>query len=273
MALARELRKIGYEYLAGETFSPTSLTDGKISEGSGYYSNEPVFSNFLHEALQDGWKFIEYESRSNRDDLSSAEQLHFREQEQAENISARILRENPRAKIFVYVGYSHVLERPNASNKKREWMAAQLKKLSGIDPLTIDQTSLYAHTIKSEEHGIYREALKKNSSKRAFILHAPDGSNEQFGDYKDAVDIQVIHPETSIESDTLRPDWLRSTANFLPVSIPTALIPKSGSNTVFAYRVGEGPLAVAADVVQLEAGKPAPKFMLPRGQFIYVSTQ
>ncbi len=53
-----------------------------------------------------------------------------------DNFIAHILDGNPRARVFVYCGYTHVYKAPQAN---LQWFAARLKAKTGIDPLCITQ--------------------------------------------------------------------------------------------------------------------------------------
>ena len=57
---------------------------------------------------------------------------------QAVNIF-KTIRMDSSAKIFVYAGYGHIAEKGDADYVP---MGMAFKKISGIDPLTIDQTSM-----------------------------------------------------------------------------------------------------------------------------------
>jgi hypothetical protein len=101
MRLAKELRKIGYEYLACETFmidDSQVLSKGYVTMMTGAYSSEPAYVNFLTDAMADGWKFVSYEPNGDGD---------VREYGMAANLVDRIFEESPSAKVFIYAGYSH----------------------------------------------------------------------------------------------------------------------------------------------------------------------
>jgi hypothetical protein len=85
---------------------------------------------------------------------------------------------------------------------------------------------------------------------------------------KGRVDMQVIYPRYGVHDG--RPDWLRTLAGRSPRPIPAALLPKQGRRIIKALRVDAARDAVPADVVLVEAGKPAPLLMLPPGEYRYV---
>jgi hypothetical protein len=82
------------------------------------------------------------------------------------------------------------------------------------------------------------------------------------GQYGSAVDLQVIHPPLRLVRG--RPDWMRRIGR-RPVAIPRRLLPAQGRRLVQAFAAGEPADAVPLDQVVVEAGRPAPPLMLPRG--------
>lgn len=62
-------------------------------------------------------------------------------------------------------------------------------------------------------------------------------------------------------------EWLETLAGRTPRDIPAALLPASGRCLIQAYRLPGGPGAIPTDNVLVEAGKPVPKLMLPKGEY------
>lgn len=270
MRLARELRKLGFQWLACETLFEAPMAKGYVADSTGFYSREPVFGNFLRDAVADGWQLVPYEAVSQDPNASEDERTEFREAGQARKLFDRILAKDPAAKVFVYVGHSHVNKKPTVGmGLGRAWMAAQLASLSGLDPLTIDQTDMMGHPHDTAEFPRYADIVRRENRRLPFVLRSPAGEFEVFGDYRYAVDIQVVHPRYGIDSTTLRPAWMRELAGFTAVDIPQDLRPASGAHYVYARREGEPDDAVPLDIVKLEAGKPAPKFLLPAGRYSF----
>ena len=154
MHLARALRKQGFEYLACETFFVDDehvLEKGYVLHHTGEYSREPTFAKFLMDALSDGWKFVSYEPSTGP-----------RESGMAKNVIQRIFAVNPNAKVFVYAGYSHAMKLPvSHSDDDDSKLAAQLLRLTGIDPLTINQTTLSAQYNSAQQARYYEHAARK----------------------------------------------------------------------------------------------------------------
>jgi hypothetical protein len=271
LEVARALRPLGYSMLAAEAiinFTDAAerdsamarlAADGYPRRGTGTYVLDPVFADFLRQSLALGYRPFAYESTGfNRSD-SAAGRITRREQAQAENL-AEILRLNPGAKLLVFVGYGHVMESPRATVEGRlEWMAARLKRLTGLDPLTIDQT-LFDETDPTAR--AYRGLLNPRLGRRPAVPFL-GGAPLLGGSYGSGVDLQVVHPPLRLIRG--RPDWMRRVGR-RPVEIPRRLLPASGRRLVQAFVADEPADAIPLDQVVVEAGRPAPPLMLPRGR-------
>lgn len=280
MRLARELRKLGFEYLACEAFDkafalpsytgplPKPLEKGYPSLNTGYYVRDPYFGQFLRETIQDGWKFVAYEHTKDDADVPRIERMQRREEGQANNLIKSIFRNNPKAKVFIYVGYSHAAKvaLPNGESTV-EWMAARLKSKTGIDPLTIDQTRHYARPDRARSSAFYLATIERHKQTMPFVMRQKSGAPIVIGYPTGSFDFQVVFPDDSVRGNT--PTWRETIAGRRPVAIPEAWLPKSGRRMVYAFRESEPDDAVPVDVVLIEAGKPTPTFMLPKGRFRY----
>ncbi|WP_374581265.1 hypothetical protein [Pseudoduganella sp.] len=270
MQLARELRKIGYTWLACETFSDDPLEKKYVGPHTGYYTQEPVFANFIRDAMATGWKLVPYEHIEEDDDQPHEWRLEHRETGQARKLAERIFAKDPKAKVFIFVGYAHLAEKPGVGHGPgTAMMGAQFKHLTGIDPLTIDQTTMIAHTRAESEHRLFDKALEHAKRSGPFVLRAPRGEYQVFTPYRFAVDMQVVHQRYPIDPQTGRPQWLQTLAGFTAREVPAHLLPNEGKRLVAARPAGQPEDAIPADVVTVEAGKPAPRFMLPPGDYIY----
>jgi hypothetical protein len=273
MRLARELRRIGYSWLACETFEETPFNKGYLALSDGYYSREPAFGNFLRDAKADGWQLVQYEPFDLESGGTMNEQMERRERGEAYNLVTRIFSQHPTAKVFIYVGYGHLREKPRVGDGSGiPLMAAQLGHMTGLDPLTIDQTTMMAHTDAAAEHPLYATAVRQPHG-APFVLRAQDGGYEVFGGYRSAVDMQVFHPRYGVDADSGRSAWLRTLAGFRATEVPAAMRDVITPSYVYAYPEGSPDDAVPADVVRLKPGAPLPKLMLPDGQFRFVIQQ
>ena len=262
--LAKRLRSLGFTYLACETFEGTSteiLSDGYVSQRTGHYSEEPTFAGFLTDAIRDGWKFTSYEPDPNDGE---------REFAMARNIERRILEKDPNARIFIYVGYSHGQKFPaSTSDSDGRRFAAQLKRQSGIDPLTIDQTVLFDHYSSDQQSNYYALALKKLRSPDPAVLVRPNGSNFSFSAPEMSYDFEVVYPRYGISQKTQRPQWLDAwlSAGRTARDIPPNLLSNNATRVIYAYRANSPKDAVPYDVVTVRPGEPVPKMILPAGDY------
>jgi len=266
LEVARALRPLGYATLAVETFSNYPGRDGAnvmeqlvrdryVRRGTGYFTDDPVFADFVRQAIAIGYRPVAYEPVLDRVQRPLAEQIAHREQGQAEMLVARIFRDNPGAKVLIYVGYAHVYEAPLPSS---EWMASRLKRLTGIDPLTIDQT-LIDETMPSQT--AYRDLIARRIGRRPAILFN-DGRPLLLGSTAAMVDLQVWHPQLRLVRG--RPDWLwRMGRRAVPV--PSPLLPRSGRRLIQAFAADEAADSIPLDQIVIEAGQPAPPLLVPRG--------
>jgi hypothetical protein len=259
LEVARALRRHGYSLLAIEALSnrggPPALSNA-VPLDAGFYTKDPVFADMIVQAIRIGYRSIAYEHVPQN---GSAQSQTDREQGQAQNLF-NILSLEPKSKLLVLVGHSHVAESPlpGRGGAAKEWMAARLKRMSGIDPLTIDQASLSEtstnRTVRAA-HGIASRGLRARSA-----TLVEKASPLVYGQYSGAVDLQVVHPRTTCISG--RPDWLTRLGR-RPKPIPRHLLPLSGRRLVQAFAKNAPSNAVPLDQVIVETGRPPPSLMLP----------
>lgn len=267
MELARELRKLGFEYLAMETlFADVSgLAQRRYPvERDGHYSREPVFGDFIRQSLALGYEPIAYEQAYDPAAPRPSDPFDAivaREEAQAQNIVDRIFKERPKARVLIHVGYSHLAKEPAGfpGGRKALWMAGRLREKTGVDPLCVSQT----------EQGIslYRaiaSAAFENRNETSIALRNP-ARGDRFWPEAPGLEMQVVHrPETLVNG---RPDWLAMHGYRRPRPIPAKLLPATGRRLVQAFVAGETADAVPIDQVIVTAGAELPVLMLPLGNF------
>ncbi len=273
--VARELRKIGYTYLACEDFdsgNPEAFSRGYVAQGGGYLTRDPVFGTWIAEAMADGWKLVSYEAILDRS-MTQEQRLLAREEVQARNLVERIFAKDKDAKVLIHVGYGHLfkgtLKLPSGTNMAM--MGEHLRRMTGLDMLHVDQTWFYAHLAEADESPLYARMLAKAGTAAPFVLKSKEGGYAVLQGMKGRVDMQVVFPRYAFSDSNGRPEWLASLAGRTPREIPAALLPVAGRRAVLAYRAGEPADAVPADVVLVEAGKPVPKLMLPKGEYRFMA--
>lgn len=266
LEVARALRPLGYSLLAVEALSNGSgatppgsapLPGGNaVALDAGFYTKDPVFADMIVQAIRVGYRTTAHEHVPEK---GSAPSSADREQGQAQNL-LNVISNEPKAKLLVFVGHSHVAESPlpGGGGAATEWMAARLKKMAGVDPLTIDQASLNETANRGSGREAHRIASQGVRARSAILLEK--GSPLVYGQYGGAVDLQVVHPRTTCIAG--RPDWLMGLGR-RPKAIPRRLLPRSGRRLVQAFAKNAPPNAVPLDQVIVEAGRPPPRLMLP----------
>jgi hypothetical protein len=194
-SLLEDLYKEGYHYLAMETLNNyANRSLDSLNVFTGYYTNEPIGGELVRKALQIGYKLVAYE------DTIPGHTPSQRDSMQAENIYS-VIKNDPSAKVLVHAGYGHICEERLGDYIP---MGSWFKKISGINPFTIDQTGL---TQGSDfEYGrLYYEFFVDKFSITApsviFQNKRPFNPLQQKG-----YDLIVIHPPTVYQNN--RPSWV-----------------------------------------------------------------
>jgi len=190
--LLDELYKKGFTYLALE-----SLFDAKpfrkrgfVTFADGFYVRDPVMSNLINYARSIGFDVISYDT----DDEN-------REEKQATNIISQTFTKNKYSKIVVLAGYDHIKE---VSKPKR--MAAYFKEVTGLDPLTIDQTTLMSSSCndidKREKEEVFVYSEKKLHTDIDLVLWNNINMNDKpvgFPAYASTKNIKLDIPKLSLQ--------------------------------------------------------------------------
>jgi hypothetical protein len=210
-----------------------------LEDEDGVYLSEASFGRLGRHAKSLGYRLLPYEANEDGSlpqDATDDQRLDAREEGQARNL-ASFLRDHPGAKLLIHVGYSHAAEVARANGAK--WMAARLKQMTGIDPLTISQTTCRG----------------SSDTVRLSILPAdqPTGT----------FDLVVDHPTATFKWG--RPEW-REAAGDRPVSIPQTLRPTTGWRVVEARPMGEPVTSVPMDRVAIRPRENI-ALMLPAGRY------
>jgi hypothetical protein len=270
--VAQALRPLGYSVLALETFANRSAAgsvsaverlqaDSIVRSGTGTYTQDPVFAAFVRQALAIGYRPVAYEITAEQDKVGDVPE---REQAQAANLAAHV-RASPGAKLLVHVGHGHNSEDTSRYDDGSDgrMMAARLKEMTRIDPLTIDQTKLT--DLQPKARTAYPIAAAKGGSRPAILLVGDKPLVLSGG-----TDLQVVHPVRRYRHG--RPTWLASLGG-KPVTIPAALLPRTGERLVQAFAADAPADAVPLDQVLVTAGMPIPKLMLPPGVRVRYAVQ
>jgi hypothetical protein len=257
----------GFRYLALETL--TNTDSGLVRRGyaleqaTGYYTDDPVFGEVVRHALRLGYRIVPYECEpSQEDSLDGLTSQQRRDSIEALNLYGRIFRTDPRAKVLVHAGYSHVKK---SVTKTWSPMAAYFRKLSGIDPVTVDQTSLSEHSAPEYERPVYREAIAVGLLGAVPIVLIDSAGHSYMPDFP-GVDFEVLTPRTTYDHG--RPAWMTLAGLRAPTDVPTP-------ECVMRVCVAEVRLATEPDsAVALDRAEvsymPRVRLFLPRGQQVRV---
>ncbi|MEY2261042.1 MULTISPECIES: hypothetical protein [Rhodanobacter] len=135
LALLPRLRALGFTHFAAEALDEkdTGLTRRgyPLTVSGSEYMREPLYGEIVREAIRLGFVIVPYES------FDKAQQV--RETGQANNLYRRVFVADPAARLFVHAGYAHIDKAPGGLGDDVRPMAMELKRLSGFDPLSIDQ--------------------------------------------------------------------------------------------------------------------------------------
>jgi len=260
LSLLKDLYKEGYRLLAMEMLN--NFSDHELSRlrlHTGYYTSEPVLGELVREALAIGYRLVSYE------DTVTGHRPNQRDSIQAANIY-RALQKDTTARMLVLASYTHISEKEGEDGFIP--VALAFKRMSGIDPLTIDQTDMTEEGNFGYGRVLYQAYLQKFSIRSpsiAMVNNVP--VNVINGDL---YDISVIHPPTTYQDG--RPTWLNLGGLRQPVPI------KPGSPSVFfvqAYyqdEIAENKnkpwQLVPADQTYIPGGKRLYLLYLKKGKYV-----
>jgi hypothetical protein len=194
--LLKQLHEQGFNYFAAETLyhTDTGLQQrGYPIATSGFYTREPVYAEMVRTALKLGYKVIAYEA----DDDHSGD---ARERQQAEHLY-EVLKHDPDAKLVVNAGYAHIQEKGKFLGGQS--MAEHFRAMSGVDPLTIEQTMLIPHGDGFMDHPYYSAIVQSLNPTQPMVFLNAQGKPWSL---RPGYDVSVIFPATR-ERDG-RPTWL-----------------------------------------------------------------
>ncbi|MEM1214609.1 MAG: hypothetical protein AAGJ82_02915 [Bacteroidota bacterium] len=183
-SLLKDLYQLGYRYLAAETMihgRVKALNERKYPlKDSGTYTLEPQYGDLIRQALALGFEIVAY-------DANIGGNYSQRDSVQARNILT-ILERDSSAKILVHAGYGHIFE-----DTRNEWvkMGMYIRRLSGINPLTIDQTRF----LRGEGQCYCNRLIAKYNPTSPTVWLTESGAVWTLPDLSSFVDIQVLHPQ------------------------------------------------------------------------------
>jgi hypothetical protein len=256
--LLHALEPLGFTHFAAETLleTDTGLNErGHPTQASGSYTNEPVYGDLVRTALELGYRVVAYESIGPGD----------RELGQATNLLARTFDDpdfDGEVRVVVFAGYAHINELGNLVNTRA--MAGQVKEITGIDPLTIDQTRMSERSRPELEEGLYRHLVDERGIDGPSVL--VDDAAEPWSLEPGVRDVTLVHPRSVLADG--RPTWLRLNGRREPHTLPADVLGDEERVLVEARAAGESADAIPVDRVEVVAGVAVPALVLPPGTFV-----
>lgn len=266
--LLAPLRELGFSYLAVETLSEnTSILNeqGYPRLGTGTYTKDPAFGDLIRHALELNFTVIAYEAgpeemRPRPDDTSPLDRMNRREQAQARNIFKQTFQVDPEAKVLVVGGRDHIAE-----GTGDQWtpMGGILKTLSGLDPLTINQSVMVEHSDRKFESWAYTAAEKAGwLGQEPVLLMSEQGI--LWSRSPESLDAYLFHPRTQYVQG--RPHWMSMGGLRKPIQFECP--PANTPILLQAIVKGEADDAIPLDQAIWWPEQPRPALFLRRGTYI-----
>lgn len=271
--VAERLALQGFSYFGAEAFAPpqdgalspvrTLARGAVLTARAGFYVLDPVFAEAVRVAMRGGMTLFDYEQRADQRQIDPDFRITMaaREQAQAENVAA-LLQQNADAKVFIYCGYDHVTEEADANGR---WFATRLKEITGLDPVTIDQSQNWSRANPQDDPAHVRAVNELAKFQAPISVARNDGRAFTNAAYEGRIDISIFHPQ--LDDVNGRPGWLASDPSRIPLNIP---IPFSEEmRLVQAFRMSEGWGSIPADQFPVvPGGGPDVTLYLPPGEYV-----
>ena len=258
LALLPRLRALGYTHFAAEALDEKDtglMRRGYPVAASGSeYLREPLYGDIVREAIRLGFVIVPYES------FDRTQQV--RENGQAGKLYHRVFAADPAARLFVHAGYAHIDKAPGALGEGVRPMAMELQRLSGFDPLSVNQTE-FRGVDPARQPQQYRQLVAAFHPARATVLLNRE-NGRPWSAYPQRNDVSVILPPTS---DTPRPDWLRRDRRRHAWPIDTALCARIRPCVIEARPANEADDATPADRYTLLDAHERAALYLPSGKY------
>lgn len=260
LALLPRLRELGFTHFAAEGLDPADAElqeRGYATEASGFYVGEPIYAELVRTAIRLGYRVVAYEPGD-----SGALRHQNRETFQAIELK-KVLDADPAARIFVHAGYAHIDEQPGQLPAGVRPMAMELKRLAGVDPLSVDQTTLLLGDSRNPGSA-YRQLLAAHAPRKASVL-VPDAGDAAWSFRPLHHDVTILLPDPT---DDIRPPWLALDGRRQAVPIDASACGRSLPCLFEARYAGEGDDAIPADqFLRLRAGDPDGPLYLAPGRY------
>ena len=272
--LAERLHQEGFTVFAAEAFdnaqrpsaAAAALNAGAaVTPAIGWYAADPVFAEAVRSARRQDYRFGAYEARAIQlAGTSGDREMEAREDGEANNFIADILAANPKARVFVYCGYDHVMKAEDPHGQM--WFAARLKAKTGIDPLCISQSwGLPPPDLVPPDPGL-KALLDQFALAVPAVLFDRNNHPVPLAMPAGTVDVEVVHPQLPPVDG--RPGWLTALPGRKKAVFALAAL-TGAHDLVKAVPAGEAvnPAAVPSDQYPLKPGTREAVFFLAAGRY------
>lgn len=250
--LLPRLRKLGFTHFAAEGLdaADTELAArGYPTAATGHYLREPQYADLVREALALGYQVVAYEKPG---------PPAVREPGQAQNLAERIFAD-PDARALIHVGYSHNLETAESYGGAGA-MAWHFRQLTGIDPLTVDQTRMRERGRPELEDPLFRRVAETFELEQPAILIGTEGAPWQPPGADR--DLTVFSPPTRDHQG--RPHWLYDPGDRRALALPGNLCGSPEPCMVEAHLADEGNDAIPIDRIEVQGSEADPILVVPK---------
>jgi hypothetical protein len=232
-----KLRELGYDYFAAETLYETDhdlQKRGYATPKSGFYVNEPLYGEMVRTALRLGYKVVAY-------DVENAGVGDERERAGAQRLYQEVFKKDPNAKLVVNAGFAHVQK--SGRYLRGSSMGEFFHQISGIDPLTIEQTMMMQHGRSNQDHPYYAAVVQHLKPTTPSVFVGADGKPWTLK--PDKYDMSVIFPTYQVTKQ--RPNWLVLAGERIAYAVGSESCRNQYPCMVEAYYANEDEAAVPAD--------------------------
>lgn len=254
------LYKKGFRYFAAETLSEDDKDLNKrgypLYGKTGFYTDEPVFGDLIRTALKLGYTVLPYDYGGSRDTFAE------RDKRAAQNLYDNTLAKDPKAKVLVYAGYSHI-NKGKGDDDDDTYLAEFFKDISKIDPYTIEETNMIEGGSPEQESEAYKYALTTSMGKEPAVFCNKEGKPFVLSPRSD---LEIFHPRSEYQKG--RPTWLLMGGIRKYYEFSAELCKGKFPCLVQAFLANEGINAVPIDQIKVAEGKNLPVLVLPAGEFL-----
>ena len=234
--LLGRLRAEGFNTFAAETLylgDKDLQKRGYATSKSGFYVSEPIYGEMVRAALRLGYKVVAY-------DAEDAGVGDPREKEGAETL-ARLFKRDPNTRLVANAGFAHIQK--SGKYLGGSSMVEFFHKISGIDPLAIEQTMLIQHSRPDQDHPIYLAASQAAHPSHPYVF--VDGAGKPWTLKPGEYDVSVFFPPQTVQDN--RPDWASLDGTRMSYQVGGEYCRGQFPCLIEAHYANEGDDAVAAD--------------------------